>query len=136
MGALWLKPIGDSKNPWRTPYERDHVDFATRPAVRRGDQMVLYAIGGLKRVFALVEVTTDVGESGRTRWRYRVGIRYVDDVNLRPSAGVPIDKISSRKLIGQIQHGSSCIALRPEEYERAAVELRRVVTSNNGGDKR
>ena len=135
MSAFWLKPIGDSKNPWRTTYDRDHVDFATRPGVRPGDQMVLYAVGGLKRVFALVEVTTDVGDSGQTRWPYRVGIRHVDDVNVRPSEGVPIDKISSRNLVGQIQHGSSCIALRPEEYERAAAELRRVVTSNNAGDK-
>jgi hypothetical protein len=54
--SFWLKLIGSTKNRWRTRYDRDYVDFATRPSVRRGDQMVLYAVGGLKRVFALVEV--------------------------------------------------------------------------------
>jgi hypothetical protein len=136
MSDFWLKPIGDTKNPWRTRYDWDHVDFATRPSVRRGDQMVLYAVGGLKRVFALVEVTSHVRDSGRRRWPYRVDIRYVDNVNVLPTDGVPIDQVSSRSnLMGQIQHGSSCIALQPEEYERAATLLRCVLPPGNAFDK-
>src|SRR6266566_6402633 len=52
--ASWLKMIGTSGSPWTGPYTRNHVDFARKPRhIHSGDRLVLYAVGGSKRVFAL-----------------------------------------------------------------------------------
>lgn len=95
----------------------------SRRRIHAGDRMILYAVRGTKRVFAEVEVTSDVCRSGDKDWPYRVDISYI--VHLRRDRGVHIDEISTarRDLVRSIrQH--SYIALYPEEYERAATKLR------------
>jgi hypothetical protein len=92
--------------------------------------MVLYAVGGSKRVFAAAQVTSEVYDSGQKRWPYRVDIRYM--VNVPVSSGVHIEKVSSpeRDLLRSVRR-ASYFELRPEEYERAATKLR--AASKSGG---
>ena len=131
MSACWLKMIGTTENPCRESYTRKYADFARRPRrIHPGDRMVLYAVGGHKCVFAIVEVTSAVYDSRQKRHPYRVDIRYM--VNVPVPAGVHIDKVSSpkRSLLLSIPR-ASYFELRPEEYERAATKLRQV--SESGG---
>lgn len=124
MSASWLKMIGtSSESPWEV-YEKNYADFARRPRhIHPGDGMILYAVGGSKRVFAAAQVTSEVYSSGRKRWPYRVDIKYV--VNLPVASGVDIDKVSSpgRDLLRPIRR-ASYFRLHPEEYDRAAAKLR------------
>jgi hypothetical protein len=123
MSAFWLKMIGMAEEPCPENYERDYVDYARRPRrVKVGDQMVLYAVGGSKRVFALAEVTSPMYSNGRKRFPYRTNISY--SLNLPSSAGVHIDEVSTeaRELARSIPR-ASCIKLSPEEYERAKSKL-------------
>jgi hypothetical protein len=87
--------------------------------------MVLYAVGGSKRVFALAEVKGEVYDTGDQGWPYRVDVSYL--VNLPVSSGVHIDEVSTteRDLLCAIRRASH-IELRPEEYQRADTKLRKV----------
>jgi hypothetical protein len=123
MSAYWLKMIGMTEEPCPENYERSYVDYAQRPRrVRQGDYMVLYAVGGSKRVFAHVEVTSPIYNSGRERFPYRTDIRYL--INLPSSAGVHIDEVSTpkRDLVRSIQR-ASYIELQSDEYECAVSKL-------------
>src|SRR5205085_1204928 len=95
MSAYWLKMIGMTESPMIGTYKRDYVDFAKRPRrLHRGDHLVLYAVGGSKRVFALARATSEVSNDGNEkRFPYRVKIEY--EVNLEVSDGVHIDEIST-----------------------------------------
>jgi len=128
MSAYWLKMIGSTENPCPEPYTRSYADFSRRPSrVRAGDHMILYAVGGRMRVFAVAEVTSDVyaatgnaDENGR--WPYRVDINYL--VNMSAADGVHIDEVSTpgrelRRSVGR----QSYIELSQEEYELAATKL-------------
>lgn len=128
MSTYWLKMIGSTENPCPEPYERSYADFSRRPSrIRAGDHMILYAVGGRKRVFAITEVTSDVYQASGNpdengRWPYRVDINYV--VNMPAYNGVHIDEVSTgvrdlRRSVGR----QSYIELSPEEYERAAAKL-------------
>jgi hypothetical protein len=115
--ATWLKMIGTS--PGRCPevYDRSYADFPRRPRrIRPGDRMVLYAVGGSKRVFAVAEVTSEVYDTGQERWPYRLNIRYL--LNLPVSSAVSINEVSTpgRNLLRAIPR-ASYFELRPEEYE-------------------
>jgi hypothetical protein len=126
MSESWLKLIGTSKKPFQGRYENPHVDFSKnkRPrAIHPGDQIVLYAPGGSKRLFALAEVTSEVYENNEyEEYPYRVDISY--EVNLPVSAGIHIEEVSTpkRNLLGAIQ--GSYLRLKPEEFELAASKLR------------
>ena len=126
MRETWLKLIGTSKEPYQGRYERPYVDFSKskRPrAIGPGDQIVLYATGGSKRLFALAEVTSEVYENNEyEEYPYRVNISY--EVNLPVSAGIHIDDISTprRNLPAAIQ--GSYLRLKPEEFELAESKLR------------
>jgi hypothetical protein len=125
MSEIWLKLIGSRKNPYSGHYENLFVDFSKskRPrAIHPGDQMVLYAAGGSKRLFALAEVTSEVYENNEYEdYPYRVDVNY--DVNLPVSVGVHIDEISTleRNLLGAVQ--GSYLRLKPEEFELAVSKL-------------
>jgi hypothetical protein len=117
--------IGMTEEPCPENYERDYVDYARRPRrVQQGDHMVLYAVGGSKRVFALAEVTSPVYNSGRERFPYRTDISYL--INLPSSAGVHIDEISTpqRDLLKSLLR-ASYIELNQKEYEKAVSKLRK-----------
>jgi hypothetical protein len=123
----WLKVIFESKHPSER-YEETFVGFpkAQRPRnIQVGDHMVLYAVGGAKSVFALVEVTSEVYE--RSEWPHSMDVRYL--VNLPVSQGVHIDEISTSKrdLLRPIRAGRSYFRLTPDEYERAVSKLKATV---------
>ena len=125
----WLKMIGTSERPWTEPYTSPHVDFTREPRLmRRGDIMVLYAVGGPMCVFALVEITSNFYASGETRWPRRLKIEY--DVNVPVARGVHIDEVSTpERNLRLALRRSSYIELRAEEYENAATRLREVAAS-------
>jgi len=126
MSTLWLKMIGTSDKPCPDSYDRDHVDFGPtkRPArMRPGDLLVLYAVGGAQRVFALATVTSEPYTTGHDRWAHRVNIAY--EVNLPVSSGVHITEVSTpRRDLRQSVQRQSHLELDAEEYERAASRLR------------
>lgn len=129
MSAYWLKMIGSTENPCPEPYTRGYADFSRRPRhVHTGDHMILYAVGGRRRVFAIAEVTSEVYNAGGNpdengRWPYRVNIKYL--VNMPASEGVHINEVSTprRDLLRSVGR-QSYISLSQEEYERAAAKLR------------
>ena len=123
MSKSWLKMIYSSDYPCPEMYERNHVQFRKhKPRIHRGDNMILYACGGKKRIFALAEVTGEVYENGQEDWPYQLDIKYM--VNLPVSSGVHLDEISTpdRDLLRSIRR-RSYIQLQPEEYARAARKL-------------
>lgn len=132
MGAFWLKMIGMTESPLTGAYVKNYVDFAKNRRPRRiqpGDHLILYAVGGSKRVFALAQVTSEVYDGGEDdRFPYRVDINYL--VNLPVSAGVHIDEVSTpeRDLTRSLRR-ASCIELRPNEFENASTKLQEAVSS-------
>jgi hypothetical protein len=127
-----MKMIGLTERPLTDCYTLPHADFTRRPRrIRPGDLMVLYAVGGSKRVFALAEVTSEIYDSGLERFPYRLDIRYL--LNLRVASGVSIEQVSTpeRELLRAIRQQASYFQLRPEEYDRAATLLRKA--SESGG---
>ena len=119
--------IGTTENPCPESWTHGHVDFVRKPRrVRPGDHMVLYAVGGAKRVFAIAEVMSEPYASGEIRWPFRVNVSY--PVNLPVSSGVHIDQVSTpkRDLRRSIRR-ASYIELHPEEYQRAATRLQQAV---------
>jgi hypothetical protein len=133
MSAFWLKMIGSTENPCPEPYTRSYADFSRRPRhIHSGDYMILYAVGGRKRVFAIAEVTSEVYNAGgnpdeKGRWPYRVNIKYL--VNMPASEGVHINQVSTpeRDLLRSVGR-QSCISLSSEEYEQAATKLKALNT--------
>jgi hypothetical protein len=131
MNTSWLKLIGTSEEPCPPSYARPYADSRRRPRrIHSGDRMVLYAVGGSKRVFALAEVTSEVYDSGNENWPYRVDINYL--VNLPISSGVHIDEISTaeRDLVRSLRQ-AAYIELTPEEYKRAEAKLRQASESGD-----
>jgi len=128
--GYWLKMIGSGNAPYPTLYDKPWVDFSRSRWPRQvhpGDHLVLYASGGLKRVFAIAEVTSEVYEQDEYQlWPYRVDVRYL--INLHPSVGVHIDEVStaSRDLLRSLRR-RSYLKLTPEEYKRAATKLERAM---------
>src|SRR5262249_54795353 len=124
--ALWLKMIGTSEKPCPDSYDRDHVDFGRRkrPArMRPGDLLILYAVGGTQRVFALATVTSEPYATGNARWAHRVDISY--KVNVPVPSGVHISKVNTpRRDLRQSLQRHSHIELDTKEYDKAASRLR------------
>jgi hypothetical protein len=94
--------------------------------------MILYAVGGRKRVFAIAEVTSEVYNAGGNpdengRWPYRVDIKYL--VNMPASEGVHINEVSTpeRDLLRSVGQ-QSYISLSSEEYEQATAKLKALNT--------
>lgn len=120
--AAWLKMIGTTEKPCRDGYDRDHVDFTREPRdLHKGDQLILYAVGGSTRVFAVARVTSEPRASGVERFPFRVDIEY--SVNLPVPSGVSVREISSRDLVGAIKWGSSYLRLQQDEFDRAVALL-------------
>jgi len=78
----WLKAIGHAKGPlpeaWLADPERAAVrltrtGFPRRPRMAPGDRLVLYA-SVWKRVFGIVEVTSEPQDDGAPRWPWWVSI--------------------------------------------------------------
>jgi hypothetical protein len=119
-----LKMIGTNDDHCPPNYDKNYVWFPRRPRrVHKGDLMVLYAVNGQMRVFALAEVTSEVEETGNPRWPYKVDIKY--SVLLPVGQGVHIDEVSgTRRNLRLSVRTHSYIELDKAEYDRAAARLR------------
>jgi hypothetical protein len=131
----WLKLIGSGKkpiteHPFYGNYNREHVGFrkAKKPGIRMGDYLFLYAAGGSKRIFALVEaigdpeydINHDPRDEESCRWK--LNVRYL--INLPVASGVHIDEVCTgqRDLTDSIRRASH-IKLGPEECQLAFSKL-------------
>jgi hypothetical protein len=131
MPETWLKLIGSSKSACPEFYDKPYADFSKskRPRVRAGDQLVLYAAGGSKCLFALAnvvsgvyDITTETKDNrDRETYPYRVDIEYVYWVPV--SVGIHIDEITTplRELPKAVQ--GSYLRLKPEEIGLAESKL-------------
>ena len=136
----WLKLIGSTdkpitEDPYYGKYDETYVGFrkATKPSIRSGDILFLYAPGGSKRIFALTQATSDPKpnpkfdpqKEGNCFWN--VNVRYL--INLPVDSGIHIDEIGTNKrnLSKSIQRQSH-IRLLPEENELADSKLRKKAT--------
>jgi hypothetical protein len=132
---IWLKLIGSGTvpitgYPWYGNYKEPYIGFRKRskPSIRMGDKLFLYAPGGSMRIFALVKATSepeydnnyDPEAEGSCYWKLH--IEY--EINLPVNSGIHIDEISTsrRKLSKSVQQQSH-IKLLPEECELAFTEL-------------
>jgi hypothetical protein len=133
--AAWLKLIGSAKKPITEPpfqgsYTDEHVGIrrSTKPAIRTGDHLFLYAPGGSRRIFVLAEAVADperdsnynLNKEGSCRRKLRV--RYL--INLPVASGILIDEVISdqrdlRKSLRQAPH----VKLLPKESESAHRKL-------------
>ena len=133
--TTWLKLIGCSKrpitgHPFFGRYQDDYIGFRkdSRPGIKMGDHLFLYAPGGSRRIFALAEAVSDPEhndkynpqEEGSCRWK--INVRYL--INLDVGDGIYIDEINTdqRDLMVSIQRQSH-IRLFPEEYQIAFKRL-------------
>ena len=122
--GVFLKVIGSGLNPCPEPYEKPFADFSPtrRPRqIHEGDNLILYAAGGRKCVFAVARVTSELKTSDYSEWPHRLDIEYL--VNVSPRDGVPIDKVSIERDLGKVVRRQSYVRLSMEEYKRAAALL-------------
>ena len=126
MSRCWLKLIGTSKKPWdvNRPYPWPYVRSRKRMRkMRPGDMMVLYAVGGSKRVFGLVRVTSAVRPSNDKDWPWEVGV--APEISMAPNAGVDIEQVSTPEWdIMQSIPRAAYFELTPSQYQRAESKLR------------
>ena len=86
----WLKLVGSADkpitdSPFYGNYREEYIGFRKNnvPGIRSGDHLFLYAPGGSRRIFALVEAITDPerdskynpNEQGSCRWL--IYVRYL-----------------------------------------------------------
>jgi hypothetical protein len=141
VANAWLKMIGSSdwgvpQHPWR---DIDGLDERTRfprdqfpgGVIGRGDLLVLYAVGGWKSIFGIVEVDgepeRDVPGDGpevARRWPHAVKVirtpDYIEDLANAPSLFV-----ISRRLADEIHQGVSHIRMTVAELDVARAAIRR-----------
>ena len=138
--TFYVKMLGSTdmpmpNHPWghRNDAE-DEVRFPAKPApveISPGDELVYYAVGGYKRVFATarIEAAPKLTAAPKTviekRWSY------VAKASLRPStklqyvsSGPELTQIGPG-LQGQVGHGVSHFEIGRDEFERAVTLLQR-----------
>ncbi len=129
--TAWLKLIGSAKRPITGPpfhgsYTEAHVGFrkASKPGIRTGDHLFLYAPGGSRRIFALAEAVGDPerdrkynpNEEGSCRWK--LPVNYL--VNLPVDSGILVDEVTcSQRDLPKSLRRASHIKLLPEESRTA-----------------
>ena len=140
---IWLKLIGSGTvpitgDPFYGNFQEEHIGFrkTNRPSIQAGDHLFLYAPGGSKRIFALVEAVGDPEydskydpqKEGSCYWK--LSIRYL--INLPVDSGIHIDEIrtNQRDLLKSIQRQSH-IKLLPDESELAFSKLQKKETALN-----
>jgi hypothetical protein len=130
----WLKVIGSGKDPitghpFYGNYNISSVGFRkpTKPGIRMGDHLFLYAAGGSKRIFAMAEATGDPwydnNRAPQDDCPWKLSVRYL--MHCRVEAGIHIDEIGTdqRDLMLALRQASH-IALSPEESRLAYSKLR------------
>ena len=139
--AYWLKMIGASDWPLGDyPFEdrpslKSEVRFPSSQfpgrLIGKGDSLVYYAVGGWKRVFAIVQLT---GEPKRgvpsgdpvidKRWPHAADV-LLTPYYVEPLSRAPLLTDISRSLQSQIQQGVSHLPMGAPEFERAREAIRR-----------
>ena len=113
----------------------DQVRFAVKPKptdVAVGDELVYYAVGGYKRVFATARVETVPEESDdhpspeiAKRWRYASRVAVRPSTKLKyVSSGPELNDISPG-LMSNVGHGVGYFPISREQSERAVQLLQR-----------
>jgi hypothetical protein len=122
MTRYFLKMIGSSEKRCPEDYQQPYADFSKRPRkVKAGHFMILYAVGGAKRIFSHVQVTSSSYPRDHERWPYRVGFEYL--IRLPVSSGVDIEMVdTSGRLRGAIPR-QTYFELSEGEYNLAVAAL-------------
>jgi hypothetical protein len=133
--AKFFKLIGEGRSPAPEPYDLPYVDFSPgkNPTgyIHIGDELLLYACGGRKRVFATAHVTSEPYPSGRENYPYRVDVAY--DVNVNPADGVLLDDVDGgRDLAKSVIVKGSYFGLTDEEFDQAAWLLTKAAEEVSG----
>jgi predicted restriction endonuclease len=124
----WLKLIGSAEKPITEPpyngnYNGEPIGFRkkAKPGIRIGDHLFLYAPGGTRRIFALVEAISDPQwkVEGDCHWTLNVKLL----INHPVTSGILIDEVSSDRHLPKSIQQASHIELRPEEYQSAFSKL-------------
>lgn len=123
--AAWLKALGTSADPlpddWSSsaPSLLRQASFGRMPgSIEAGDLLVYYA-AGLRKVFAIAEVTAPPYDGGveRGAWRYLCGVRILTmSPFLRDAPS--IDVVSAARDLKQTMIRRSHIRLDDAEYAR------------------
>jgi hypothetical protein len=125
MGRVrfWLKAIGHAKGPLQAEWlsgsrSLERTGFPRRPRIEPGDRLVYYA-SVWKRIFAVVEVTSEPERGDHPRWPWSVTVAplllipQLDDAPPVEACGVMARSMSQQ----------SHISLTPEQFERAVEAL-------------
>ena len=127
MTKFWLKLIGSAEKPCPEEYQCSHADLARRPRrIQEGDEMIFYAAGGSKRVFAQVRVASRYYERDDDRWPYRINVECL--IRLPVSCGADIEKIDATGRLRRAIPRATYFELSEEEYDRAIVALQEART--------
>lgn len=120
--ANFLKIIGSGQDPCPEPYKELFVDFSPsrnpKGKINVGDELILYAAGGRRSVFARAKVVSDVYGGDNAEWPYRLDVVY--ESNVPPAEGVPIGDVSvERDLVVSVRR-QSYIRLSDAEFDEAS----------------
>src|ERR1035441_5325125 len=126
----WLKCIGSAKNPitarpFNGDYTEKYVGFrkANKPSIEAGDHLLLYAPGGSRSIFALVEAVGNPepdpnynpNEEGSCHWR--LAVSYLE--RRLVASGISIGEVASHRNLTRSIGQKSHIELYLEESESA-----------------
>ena len=124
--SVFLKVIGSAGDPWVGLYDKKYVDFSRRPnEIQSDDFLILYAAGGLKRVFAVAQAKGPfylAQVDFHPRWPHRVDVDYL--VNLPATEGVHINEVMSRRNLINVIKANPYFRLYADEYELALGKLK------------
>ena len=139
--AYYVKMLGSSdmpmpNHPWgRRNDAEDEVRFPSRPApvgISLGDELVYYAVGGYKRVFATarVESTPTLGDIPPNdvvakRWPYIAKVSLRPDTKLEYVSSGPTLTDIAPGLQEKVGHGVSHFEIGHTEFTRAVQLLQR-----------
>jgi hypothetical protein len=132
--AYYVKMLGSAdmpmpNDPWgRRNDAEDEVRFPAKPApikISPGDELVYYAVGGYKRVFATARIDAAPRLTAAPKTVIEKRWPYVAKVSLRP--GTKLQYVSSGPelaqigpgLQAQVGHGVSHFEIGRAEFERA-----------------
>jgi hypothetical protein len=139
--AYWLKMIGASDWPLGDYPFRDRPSLKSEVRFPRdqfpgrligtGDSLVYYAVGGWKRIFAVVELVEDPQRdipSGDSRvdkrWPHAARV-LLTPYWVEPLSGAPLLTDVSRSLQSEIHQGVSHLPMGAPEFDGAKAALRR-----------
>ena len=144
--AYYVKMLGSTdmpmpNHPWgHRDDAEDEVRFPAKPApveISPGDELVYYAVGGYKRVFATARIEGAPRLTAAPKTVIEKRWPYVAKASLRPSTKLQYVKVSGPELaqIGlglqeQVGHGVSHFEIGRAEFERAVKLLQLAQTED------